>query len=260
MKKYKGYLIDLDGTIYQGKKRIPAAKRFIERLQQNHIPFLFVTNNSTKMPSEVVDNLANNHDIDVEDKNVYTSGIATAAYVNDDAKANNITKSAYVIGENGLKEAMEAQGFNVFTDDPEYVVVGLDRDLTYQKLSRAVLGIAHGAKFVGTNPDARIPSENGMLPSAGSIIDSVRYASGVDPIMIGKPQTLIVEKALKQLGLKKSEVIMVGDNYDTDIMAGINDGMDTLITYTGVSTKRQVEKRDVQPTYEVNSLDEWNVL
>ena len=256
MKKYAGYMIDLDGTIYRGKDKIPAAKRFIERLQEHDIPFLFVTNNSTQAPIKVVENLANNFDIHVKEENVYTSALATADYIAD---LNKDKRSVYVIGEVGLKQAVLDKGFHFEETNPDYVVVGLDYDVTYHKFELATLAIKRGAKFIGTNADTNLPNERGLVPGAGSVIALVECSTQQKATYIGKPETIIMEKALERLGLPKDEVVMVGDNYMTDIKAGINFGIDTMLVYTGVSTRELVRKQEIAPTIELGSLDEWKV-
>lgn len=256
MKKYAGYMIDLDGTIYRGKEKIPAAKRFIERLQEHDIPFLFVTNNSTQAPIKVVENLANNFDIHVKEENVYTSALATADYIAD---LNKDKRSVYVIGEVGLKQAILDKGFHFEETNPDYVVVGLDYDVTYHKFELATLAIKRGARFIGTNADTNLPNERGLVPGAGSVIALVECSTQQKATYIGKPETIIMEKALERLGLPKDEVVMVGDNYMTDIKAGINFGIDTMLVYTGVSTRELVRKQEIAPTIELGSLDEWKV-
>lgn len=256
MKKYASYMIDLDGTIYRGKEKIPAAKRFIERLQEHDIPFLFVTNNSTQAPIKVVENLANNFDIHVKEENVYTSALATADYIADLDKDK---RSVYVIGEVGLKQAILDRGFRFEETNPDYVVVGLDYDVTYHKFELATLAIKRGAKFIGTNADTNLPNERGLVPGAGSVIALVECSTQQKATYIGKPETIIMEKALERLGLPKDEVVMVGDNYMTDIKAGINFGIDTMLVYTGVSTRELVRKQEIAPTIELGSLDEWKV-
>ena len=256
MKKYAGYMIDLDGTIYRGKEKIPAAKRFIERLQEHDIPFLFVTNNSTQAPIKVVENLAINFDIHVKEENVYTSALATADYIAD---LNKDKRSVYVIGEVGLKQAILDKGFHFEETNPDYVVVGLDYDVTYHKFELATLAIKRGAKFIGTNADTNLPNERGLVPGAGSVIALVECSTQQKATYIGKPETIIMEKALERLGLPKDEVVMVGDNYMTDIKAGINFGIDTMLVYTGVSTRELVRKQEIAPTIELGSLDEWKV-
>lgn len=255
-KKYRGYMIDLDGTMYRGKEPIPAAKKFIKSLQAQNIPFLFVTNNSTRTPQKIVENLANNFDIHVSTANVYTSALATADYLAD---LDPDKRQVYVIGELGLKLALLNRGFQFNEDDPDYVVMGLDYDLTYHKLELATLAVRKGAKLIGTNPDSNLPSEHGMIPSTGALVASVEYATQQKAVFVGKPETIIMEKALKKLGLNKGEVVMVGDNYNTDIMAGINFGIDTLIVYTGLSTPTDIAKVKRKPTHAVNSLTDWKI-
>ncbi|GEN49303.1 TIGR01457 family HAD-type hydrolase [Ligilactobacillus pobuzihii] len=257
MKSYQGYMIDLDGTMYRGKEKIPAAKNFIERLQAKKIPFLFVTNNSTQEPEKVVQNLADNFDIHVSVTNVFTSALATADYLAD---LNINQRSVYAIGEIGLKKALLARGFVFDEQSPDYVVVGLDYDVTYHKFELATLAIKNGARFIGTNADTNLPNERGLVPGAGSLIALVERATQQTATYIGKPETIIMEKALAQMGLPKDKVVMVGDNYMTDISAGINFGMDTLLVYTGVSTKEQVLQKTIKPTYEIDSLDDWKIV
>jgi len=258
VKKYQAYLIDLDGTIYAGSKRYPKAKAFVERLQAAHVPFKFVTNNTTKLPVDVVANLADNHDIHVTTDNVYTAGLATADFL--DRRAGQTGKrTVYVVGEIGLKQALAAKGFTVDEDHPEYVVVGLDSDVTYEKFAKAILAIRSGSTFIGTNSDSNIPKARGLMPGAGALVDMVRYATQQDPIFVGKPEPIILNNSLAQLGIAADQALMVGDNYQTDILAGIHAGVDTLLTYTGVSTPAQVAQQAIQPTYTVPDLAHWDL-
>lgn len=253
---YQGYFIDLDGTTYKGKNRIPAAARFVKRLQQAGKQVLFVTNNSTRSPEFVADNLTRNHDIHVGPENVYTTALATADYL---AQRADDRKRVYVVGESGLKEALTDRGFILVNEAPDYVVVGLDSHVTYEKLEQAVLLIRAGATFIGTNADSNLPNERGMVPGAGSLIKLVEYATQQKPLMIGKPEKVIMEMALQQVDLAKDDVIMVGDNYRTDIQAAINVGMDSLLVYTGLSQPTEVAQMPVRPTFTVETLDDWNI-
>ena len=167
--------------------------------------------------------------------------------------------SVYMIGEQGLKDALESRGFELTDQRPDFVVVGLDTEVTYRKLEVAVLAILAGATFIGTNADSNLPNERGLTPGAGSLVKLVEYATQTKPIMIGKPEAIIMEMALQRVGLTKEQVVMVGDNYHTDIEAGINVGMDTLLVYTGVSTKEQAAGEEAPPTHVVDSLDDWMV-
>lgn len=256
MKDYQGYFIDLDGTTYKGTKRIPAAARFIKRLQDADKTVLFVTNNSTRTPEFVANNLRENHQINVTADNVYTTALATADYLN---KVAGDRRRVYVVGESGLRKALEQRHFQLTDQQPDYVVVGLDSQVTYAKLETAVLLIRAGATFIGTNADSNLPNERGMVPGAGSLVKLVEYATQQKPIMIGKPEATIMKMALEKADLTRDQVVMVGDNYNTDIRAAINTGMDSLLVYTGLSTPEQVAKMAVQPTHTVKSLDEWTI-
>ncbi|MCI1891261.1 TIGR01457 family HAD-type hydrolase [Schleiferilactobacillus perolens] len=259
LRHYKGYFIDLDGTIYKGKERIPAAKGFIERLQAAHVPFLFLTNNTTKTPEAVVDNLAHNHGIHVSPETVYTPSLATAAYLTSRAQTVGHKFSFYCIGELGLKKALLDAGMTLEEVNPDYVVVGLDYDVTYHKFETATLAIKRGARFIGTNEDTNLPNERGLVPGAGSLVALVERATQQKAFYIGKPQVPIMRAALNEIGLPPKDVIMVGDNYHTDIQAGINTGMDTLLVTTGYTKPTEVPKLPVKPTYVVASLADWQV-
>ena len=256
MKDYQGYFIDLDGTTYKGTKRIPAAARFIKRLQDADKTVLFVTNNSTRTPEFVANNLRENHQINVTADNVYTTALATADYLD---KVAGDRRRVYVVGESGLRKALEQRHFQLTDQQPDYVVVGLDSQVTYAKLETAVLLIRAGATFIGTNADSNLTNERGMVPGAGSLVKLVEYATQQKPIMIGKPEATIMKLALAKADLTRDQVVMVGDNYNTDIRSAINTGMDSLLVYTGLSTPEQVAKMAVQPTHTVKSLDEWTI-
>lgn len=252
---YKGYLIDLDGTIYLGKEIIPAGKRFVERLQQSQLPFLFVTNNTTKTPAAVAGRLEKEFDIHVPAETIYTASLATIDYMREEGKGNKV----YVIGESGLVDLILEAGFVWEEENPDYVIVGLDTDITYEKFVKATLAIRKGAVFIGTNPDKNIPTERGLLPGAGSMIALVETAVQKAPVMIGKPNAVIMDEAVKVLGMTKDDVIMVGDNYETDIQAGIKNGIDTLLVLSGFTQKEDVPNLPTPATYTVDSLDEWNI-
>lgn len=256
MAKYTGYFIDLDGTIYQGTTQFPAGKRFIERLQASGTDYLFVTNNSTKTPAMVAQNLTENHGIITSPAQVYTSAMATADYL----ATLPAIKRVLVIGEDGLRSAVAQKGFEIVTTAPaDAVVMGIDRQFTYDQLVQATFAIQAGAKFIATNVDTNLPTELGLQPGAGSLVAALQTATQTEPIVIGKPFTLIMDGALALTGHTKDEVIMVGDNYNTDILAGINAGIDTLLTYTGVSKPADVHAKMAQPSYEVTNLDEWEI-
>lgn len=253
--KYKGYLIDLDGTIYRGTEVIPAGRKFVEELQAKQLPFLFLTNNTTKSPETVAARLANEFDIHVSPEVIYTATLATIDFMLADGKG----KKVFIIGEAGLIDLVLEAGFEWEEKEPDYVIVGLDNNVTYEKFVTATLAIQKGATFIGTNPDKNIPTERGLLPGAGSVISFVETATQTPPIYIGKPESIIMDKAVDVLGFEKEEVIMVGDNYETDIQAGIQNGIDTLLVLTGFTKKAEVSSLPTAPTYVLDTLDEWDI-
>lgn len=253
-KHYKGYLIDLDGTIYLGEDKIEAGTRFVKRLQAAGIPYLFVTNNTTKTPAQVQARLAEKFDIITPENTIYTATLATLTYMNDMAKGD----TAYVIGESGLKSAIY-ESYKRDTENPAYVVVGLDNDLTYEKMTLATLAIARGGMFIGTNPDLNIPTERGLLPGAGSINKLLEAATRIKPIFIGKPNAIIMNQAVERIGIARRDLLMVGDNYLTDIRAGIDNDVDTLLVTTGFTRPEEVTSLPIAPTHVVRTLDDWQI-
>ncbi|PTL38917.1 TIGR01457 family HAD-type hydrolase [Alkalicoccus saliphilus] len=254
MNKYKGYLIDLDGTMYRGTERIDAGQRLVERLNAAGIPYIFVTNNSSRRPDQVAEKLRD-MGINALEENVMTTSMATAKYI----KKTYGDAAVYVIGEEGLREAVEAEGLSLSEEEADVVVMGIDRKITYEKLAKACLFVRSGAAFLSTNGDKAIPTERGMLPGNGSLTAVVQVSTGQDPLFIGKPEAVIMEQALQALGTDKKETLMIGDNYDTDILAGIRAGLDTLMVFTGVSTREELAEKGNQPVWKADSLDEWSV-
>ena len=252
MKQYKGYLIDLDGTMYKGTEKIEAAGRFVHELKRRGIPYLFVTNNSSRTPDQVAKKLCE-LDIPTESHQVFTTSQATANYI----YGMKPDASVYVIGEDGIVEALKERGFTFVDEQPDFVVTGIDRQISYEKLGKACLAVRAGARFVSTNADIAIPTERGFMPGNGSLTSVVSVSTGVQPVFIGKPERIIMDQALEALGVNKDEMIMVGDFYDTDIMAGMNAGIDTMLVLTGVTTREQLKDYGQQPTYVVDSLDDW---
>lgn len=253
-KTYKGYLIDLDGTMYKGAEKIPAAPRFIQRLREAAVPFLFLTNNSTSTPEDVAVRLTDHFGIEAYKEEVYTSSLATADYLTTLG-----VKSVYVIGEKGLREALKQAGFQEDEESPDAVVVGLDREVTYKDFETATLAIHNGAHFIGTNKDTNLPTERGLVPGAGSLVALLERATRQQPKFIGKPESIIMDEALQRIGLTKEEVLMVGDNYETDILAGLENGIDTLLVFTGFTSEEDLKAVQLQPTHTAQSLDDWKI-
>ncbi|ASN04875.1 TIGR01457 family HAD-type hydrolase [Virgibacillus necropolis] len=252
MKEYQGYLVDLDGTMYKGNERIYAAKEFVEFLKGKGLPHLFLTNNSSRTQLEIAKKL-NDMDIPATENHVFTSSMATASYIANLNKDGRV----YVIGERGLHEALRDKGLVITDENPDFVVVGIDREITYEKLAKACLFVRNGAVFVSTNSDKAIPTERGLVPGNGALTSVITVSTGVDPVFIGKPESIIMEQALKKLGLSHDATLMVGDNYYTDITAGIRAGIDTLMVFTGVTPFEDFLTLPKKPTYHIQSLSEW---
>ncbi len=253
--KYKGYLIDLDGTMYRGTELIKEAADFVNELIKLDLPYLFVTNNSSRTPEQVAEKLRS-FSIPAAATQVFTTSMATANYIYEQKNE----ASVYVIGEEGIRTALADKGLAFAEENADYVVVGIDRSISYEKLATACLAVQNGATFISTNGDIAIPTERGLLPGNGSLTSVITVSTQTKPIFIGKPESIIMEQALQVLGTKKSETLMVGDNYDTDILAGMNAGMDTLLVHTGVTTKELLSGYEKKPTYVVDSLDHWKFL
>lgn len=253
MTRYKGYFIDLDGTMYRGQEQIEGAKEFVQALCTKNIPYLFITNNSTQTPVAFANKLRN-MGIPATKEQVLTSALATAKYI------SHIQKDArcMVIGEAGLYEALKQEKITVVTEeDCDFVVIGLDQQVTYEKLAKACLAVRKGAKLISTNADVAIPTEMGFVPGNGAITSVISVSTGIKPIFIGKPEAIIMKEALAILGLAKEETLMVGDNYQTDILAGIKAGIDTLMVFTGVTPYEDYPSLPQKPTYYVHHLMEW---
>ena len=250
VKQYKLYLIDLDGTIYNGDKKIKYAKEFVDYLNTNNIDYMFLTNNSTRQPKEVAENLKN-FDIDTSEEHVFTSSDATKIYLEGKGY-----KNLYVIGESGLKNTLSSFNQKENEDCVDAVVVGLDRKLSYDKLAIATRAILKGAELIGTNPDTLLPTANGFMPSNGGQVKYLEYATSTPATFIGKPSKIIMESAINLFSYSKDEIVMIGDNYDTDIMAGINGGIDKIHVQTGVTSVEDLESKAHKPTYSIKNLFE----
>lgn len=253
LQQMEGFLIDLDGTLYRGNQALPHAKEFVDWVNQTGKPYLFVTNNSAPLPAEVAEKLQR-MGIPTDERHIFTSSQATAMYIREHAATENPTY--YAIGEKGLYAALEEAGFVYEEDNPDYVIVGIDRDFTYGKLMTASLAIRKGAVFLGTNADRRVPAERGFVPGAGSLNAAVAAASGVEPMWVGKPEARMLEYSMKKLAIASERTLMIGDNLDTDILAGSRAGIRTVLLLTGYSKQEDAERSTVKPTAVIENFVE----
>lgn len=246
-------LLDLDGTVYRGTDPIPGAAEFIRSLT---IPYLFVTNRGNRTPEAVAEQLCG-MGIACTPSNVLTSAEATAAYLEPGTRA-------FCIGEEGLASALASRGILLAetTNDPapDVVIVGYDRSFDYAKLTAAVRCLEGGARFVATNNDRIITVEDGIVPEAGPLVAAVEAASGKTPIVIGKPNRLIIDSAIARLGVSREECVIIGDNLATDILAGHNAGVRSVLILTGVSRLEDIGAAECEPTWIARDYSELHRL
>lgn len=245
MRDYKAYCFDLDGTVYRGKEGIPSAIAFIHRLQQAGIEPFYVTNNASKTRIQLQEALMA-VGVSAPLDHIYSSALVTAKYV-----ALHFTgKKVAMMGSDGIRQALHDEGIEPVEDNPEVFVMGIDRNLNYMALARATVFVQRGATFIATNQDIKFPTEYGFLPGNGSFARLVGDVADVEPIYIGKPSVAILEVIAIEHGFSKEDMVMIGDNYDTDIMCGINFGCDTIHVNTGVTpTKIVLEKEQLTYIY-----------
>jgi 4-nitrophenyl phosphatase len=236
-------LIDMDGVLWRGDEPMPHLQQFFAFLRQRAIDFMLVTNNSSKTPQQYVDKLAR-MDVDIAPGQVLTSALASAAYLADVAP---VGARVYAIGGEGLRQALQEQGFVLAEEGADYVVVGWDRDLTWDKLATAALLIHEGAAFIGTNPDVSYPTERGPVPGNGAQLAALEVATGVTPVVAGKPERQLYEEALRRLNASSETTAMVGDRLDTDMAGAERAGLSTVLVLSGIAGEGDLESSAVQP-------------
>ncbi len=238
----KSFIMDMDGVIYFGKKLIEGAKEFIEFLDTHGNNYLFLTNNSSQTPRELSTKLRG-FGIVVPSEKIFTASIATAAFLHRQIKNG----SAYVIGDPGLYEALHNVGYHITEFDPDYVVVGETRSYSFEMIEKACKFISDGARFIGTHPDITGPTDFGIVPAVGALTAPIERATGVKPYYIGKPNPLMMRSALRRLRSHSENTVIIGDRMDTDIISGIETGMDTILVLTGVTKKPDIDKYPYLP-------------
>lgn len=246
-----GYLIDMDGVIYRGSEAIPGAAEFIRHLQDERIPYLFLTNNSSYTGLDVVVKLRK-FGIDTSVEHVYTSALATAQFV----RTQRPNGTAYVIGEGGLLNALNDVNYAISRESPDYVIVGEGRVLNYEMVEAAHRMISHGAQLISTNADTWCPTDAGPRPGCGAIVALLEAATGRKAYHVGKPNPFMMRAARKEIGLRTDEVIMVGDTMETDIRGASDLGFQSILVLTGSSTRESLREFPFSPTRVVESIAE----
>ena len=249
LRKKKCFICDMDGVIYHGNRLIPRVKEFVEWLENSGKDFLFLTNSSERSPRELKEKLAR-MGLTVGEEHFYTSALATASYL----KSQCPNGSVYVIGEPGLTNALYEAGFSMNDINPDYVVFGETRSLNYEKIEKAVKLVMNGAKLIGTNTDLTARVESGIIPACRALISPIELTTGKSAYYVGKPNPLMMRHALKKLDCHRVDAAIIGDRMDTDIIAGIESELDTVLVLTGVTNKEDLPNFPYAPKYVLNDV------
>ncbi len=245
----KNYLIDMDGVLVRGNTVIPGAHQFIERLQTCGCKFLILTNNPMFTPADLAHRLRT-IGLQVTENNIFTSALATAQFL----KRQKPQGKAFVIGESGLTSPIHNIGYIITDLEPDYVVLGETYAYNFEMVTKAIRLIVNGARFIATNPDVSGPAEAGIVPACGAMAALIEKASGVSPFFIGKPNPLMMRMALNYLDAHSEETVMVGDRMDTDVIAGVTSGMETILVLSGVTRKEDIAHFPYQPNRVLGSV------
>jgi len=245
----RSWLMDMDGVLVHEQHMIPGADRFLSLLRERELPFLVLTNNSLFTRRDLSARLRTSG-LDVPENAIWTSALATARFLGDQRPGG----SAFVIGEAGLTTALHAAGYTLTEQDPDYVVVGETRTYSFSRLTQAIRHIVAGSRFIATNPDPSGPSTEGPLPATGSLAALISTASGVSPYYVGKPNPLMMRSALNTIDAHSESTAMVGDSMKTDIVSGLEAGLETILVLTGVTSPDEVDRFTYRPSRIVNSI------
>jgi 5'-nucleotidase len=249
IKSKAGFIIDMDGVIYHGNMLLPGVIKFLKWLEESGKKYLFLTNASQRTPKELHEKLER-LGMNVREEHFYTSALATAGFLASQ-KPNG---SAYVIGDAGLINALYSIGYTTNNVNPDYVVVGDTSSYNFEKIELAVNLVIRGARLVGTNPDISGPVETGISPSVKALIAPIEIASGKKAYFVGKPNPLMMRIALKKLGVKREEAIVIGDRMDTDIRCGLESEIDTLLVLSGITNQDEIDNFPYRPKYVLKGI------
>jgi len=243
------YLMDMDGVLVHEEHMIPGADEFIAELDAGGTNYVVVTNNPIYTRRDLRARLLATG-LDIAENRIWTSALATAKFLHSQRPGG----SAYVIGEVGLTTAMHEAGYVLTDRDPDYVVLGETRTYSFEAITTAIRLIDKGARFVATNPDATGPSRQGLLPAAGAVAALIQKATGRRPYFVGKPNPLMMRSALRAIGAHSESTLMIGDRMDTDVIAGLEAGLATILVLTGISTRATIEQYPFRPSLVVDSV------
>ena len=247
----ESWLSDMDGVLIREEHAVPGAIEFLARLIERDRRFLVLTNNSIFTPRDLAARLALSG-LDVPEESIWTSALATATFLADQLPHG----SAYVIGEAGMTTALHEVGYTLTDRNPDFVVLGETRTYSFETITKAIRLIERGARFIATNPDASGPSADGPLPATGSVAALITKATGRDPYFVGKPNPMMFRSALNRIEAHSETTVMVGDRMDTDIVAGIEAGLDTILVLTGSTKRTDIEQYPYRPGRVLESIAE----
>jgi 4-nitrophenyl phosphatase len=251
----RAFIIDMDGVLWEGDRPMPGLADFFQTLRERRIKFVLATNNASKTPEQYVSKLAG-MGVTVAREEILTSAQAAALYLRQ--KSANGAK-VFAIGEDGVRQALAETGFtltDLYEVDAQFVVCGMDRGLSWDKLATATLNIRAGARFIGTNPDVTFPTEHGITHGNGAVLAAIQAATGVAPIIIGKPEPIMYQLAMTRLGAAPAETAAIGDRLETDILGAVRAGIRSVFVLSGVSSRDQLAGLDYQPTWVMQDIRE----
>jgi 4-nitrophenyl phosphatase len=245
-----GLILDMDGVLWRGMEPMPGLVPFFDALRQQGIHFILATNNSTRTVAQYVDKLAG-MGVEIRPDQVITSAYAAADYLLTLAAPGT---PVYAVGEEGVTDALESRGFRVTAEGARFVVAGLDRHFTYEKMARAMQLILKGASYIGTNPDVTLPTPTDPFPGAGAILAGITAATGVEPMIVGKPEALMFQQAMARLGTRPEQTAIVGDRLETDILGGRNAGLRTILVLSGITQQDDLDVSPLQPDWVLEDI------
>lgn len=251
LRSKRGFVCDMDGVIYHGSRLLDGSKEFVDWLKAEGKQFLFLTNNSARSPRELHQKLRH-MGIEVGEDHFISSAMATAHFIASQCPGGRV----FAIGDSGLYQALYEAGLSVDENQPDYVVVGETRSYSYEKLETAVHLVLNGAKLIGTNPDLTGPTEKGIAPACRALAAPIEMATGRQAYFIGKPNPLIMRHALTLLGCQREETVIIGDRMDTDIVAGVEAGIDTVLVLSGITKEADLERYAYRPRHILNDVSE----
>jgi NagD protein len=249
--EYKNYLIDMDGVLIRGTEIVPGANQFLDRLRKAETNYLILTNNPIYTPADLSNRLGT-IGMEVPEGKIFTSAMATAQFL----KRQKPDGKAFVIGESGLTSPLHYVGYIITDLDPDYVVLGETYSYNLDLVTKAIRFIVAGAHFIATNPDVSGISERGIEPACGAMAALIEKTTGISPFFVGKPNPLMMRMALNYIDAHSEETVMVGDRMDTDIVAGVTSGMDTILVLSGVTHREDICRFPYQPTHVLESVND----